>query len=187
MKSSNQCKILKAEFSKEILTRLDKDISNLNLCTSIDETLNNLDNIFMILKSSLPTLPLIKLPEMHEGLSHVKSNYLTLQTDKGELIFEVIKFTGNQSTGLHTHPEFLIDEIIEGSIEELNYKENSDGNYIYCGRDIRQVGSMRRTHTTCGLPHDVCAKDSPCISFALSLGKRSVETIASEKAFREIK
>lgn len=184
MKSSECCKVIYTSFSKKTSLTLNEHISRLNSSTTIDETLNHLEFIFLKIKSLLMTTEDLVTPNLEMGLSHVKVNYVNQEIKQGELVFEIIYFTGDKSTGLHTHPEFIIDEIVQGSIEEINYKLTDDGNYKYCGRVIRKEKDFRTIHNVCGMPHDVCAKDSPCISYSLSLGRRCVEIIPSEKTVK---
>lgn len=181
MKSSNYCQINQCSLSPEDDKFIEDSIAHLEKSDTPETTLAALEDIFHYLKDKVSLKP-SRAPDCTKTLSHIKDSYYTKKTKLGCLIFEVLFFTGNKFTGLHTHPEYLVDEIIQGSIEEKIYsKDKVTGKYEYQESILRSESNRRVSYRPCGLPHDVCAKEAPCISITLSLGKKSVESICQEK------
>lgn len=119
---------------------------------------------------------------INSKVSHVKELLFAQKTSLGQLKVEVIYFGNKVSTGLHIHPEFIIDEIFYGGLVESVYKKTSDG--IHHGpvfsplkTERRLVGDYRISYDMDGLPHDVIGIEDINISLCLSLGKKPMEMV----------
>ncbi len=108
--------------------------------------------------------------------SHLKLRLLELDTPRGVLKFEIIYFTGVSTTSPHTHPEFVIDEIISGTLQEEELI-SKNGVYQVQQAHLREDKDIKAYFDPSGSPHKVKAVHGPCKSFCLSLGFNSVTSL----------
>lgn len=143
-----------------------------------DKILEDLKLIFHSLKKQVLSLGV--KPLAIAGQSHAKVNYLERETIHGTLKFETLFFTGDKYTGVHTHPEFVVDEVIEGSLKEKNFEPCKNDHYHFSGTTIREASDRVEVFCDDGFLHNVCAEDEGCFSACLSLGKKKVVMISEE-------
>jgi hypothetical protein len=119
--------------------------------------------------------------DLQPGLSHSKIILVNEPTTMGTLLLEVICFTGEKATTLHLHPEFMVDEVLYGTLREDCYKPIENGQYDFSQTLIRTAGSQRDIFDPDGHPHQVTAEKGPCVCLCLSLGKNDVRSIEDAK------
>ncbi len=157
---------------------VEKYIENIENEKCQDKILENLKIIFKVLKKQV--LELGVKPKAIPGQSHAKVNYLERETIHGTLKFETLYFTGDKFTGVHTHPEFVVDEVIEGSLKERNFEPCENDHYHFCGTTIREASDRVEVFCDDGFLHNVCAEDEGCFSASLSLGRNKVVMVPEE-------
>ena len=86
-------------------------------------------------------------------------------------------FRENKTTLLHTHPEFIIDEIISGSFRESLYMKNNKGEYELVNAETKIKGDILRVCDPSGHPHKITAIGGDCITACLYLGHEYVKLI----------
>lgn len=114
-----------------------------------------------------------------ETISHKKKALLEESTAWGTLRLELLVFTGKKYTGPHTHPEFVLDEILNGELIEKELC--GEGNSLEVKRDhYRKTGDWVQSFDPQGRPHNVTAINGPCLSLCLNLGKNPVSFISGK-------
>ena len=111
-----------------------------------------------------------------QGESHSKILYYEKSTTHGKLKIEGMHFSGDCPTSLHTHPEYIVDEIISGKLEEKCY-EIDDNNLVQSEVNIRQENCFKAEFDPSGNPHRVTALEGPCVVLSLCLGHNQVEVL----------
>lgn len=162
----------------------EKDILNdfiveLNSSSSTDMILKKLDIIFDFFKQYALKLENLGEMQVDKGASHSKMIYFERETLFGDLRFECMNFTGDCFTFLHTHPEFVVDEIIEGRLAEKIFEERENSLYFFLKTETRNEGDRRALYDQSGLPHKVCAIDGRCLSLCLTLGFQQVRKVTA--------
>ena len=109
--------------------------------------------------------------------SHVKQRLLEHSVVAGRLVFELMCFTGASWTEPHIHPEYVIDEIIAGSLEEHMYQLQQDNAYHGVQQHVRSCGDRRVLHDPEGCPHRIRSADGCAVVLTLYLGTRPVQPI----------
>ena len=114
-------------------------------------------------------------------LSHLKQVFFDVPTEAGALCFELIYFTGNAWTALHRHPEYVMDEIIAGTLEEHLYQRDktSQGNYNLIRKCQRPAEDTRVIYDPEGSPHNVRGSSDACLTLCLYLGTQVMQNIES--------
>ena len=105
--------------------------------------------------------------------SHYKKILHQEETHEGRLTIALTYFTGRKSTGLHIHPEYIIDEVIHGQMIENLYKKEGEL-YIFDRKRFRLTGDKRRIDCPMGHPHDVIAHVDPCVTLCLTMGQKEM-------------
>ncbi len=138
-----------------------------------------LEDIFIYFKDLIGKNVLTEKLSISKGVSHGKVSFCRIDTNHGKLRFEKMHFCQNIPTVLHTHPEFIIDEIILGSLSEECFRKNGNGLYSYQESHNRQVGDRQKVYDPFGHPHKVIAKNEDCLTACLYLGHEDVKEIFS--------
>lgn len=172
--SSVQCVQDKYEFS--ICEEFDAMVKNLDKLSTSEEILESLEDIFKLTKQKVLAKNHINNIDLCDQSSHIKLLYCEKEINHGTFKIEAMQFTGVKPTCLHTHPEFVIDEVISGELVEESFAFNTDDTLTFSQRDIREEGSFKKVYDPSGNPHKVTAKGAPCITLCISLGKNIVES-----------
>lgn len=158
-----------------------------SLCTDPQSNLQLLQQMFTVLTAlvqrevALSALqpPITCATEDADAVSHIKQRLLDIPVSPGQLTFEVMYFTGLAWTKPHLHPEYVVDEIITGRLQEHLYRVHQDGTYSGIKNRIRTAGDRRAIYDPEGFPHNVTGTESdPCIMLTLCLGTRAVAPIS---------
>tara|TARA_B100001971_G_scaffold215195_1_gene260288 strand:+ start:113395 stop:113886 length:492 start_codon:yes stop_codon:yes gene_type:complete len=156
---------------------LEKYINQLEEIKNQEDVLSLLKELYVQLKEDTSIEDLFSEDELASENSHVKKLLLDQPTKLGNLKFEVMFFTGKKYTPTHTHPEFVIDEVVEGKLEERIYRCLGDGKYEFVKSEIRDVNDMRMINCEQGYPHEVIGKGDKNFTLCLTLGHDKVEPI----------
>lgn len=116
-----------------------------------EEEINKCSKELKFKKKESPNLP----------CSHFKEVIYKKTTKWGDLSVEMMLFTGEEYTGFHTHPEFVVDKILEGRLIEID--ENGDV-------DHRKEGCVRSSFDPKGMPHNVKGDNGTCVTLCCYLG-----------------
>ncbi len=152
--------------------------NELTYLSSSQEVEGWLDSLYFLIKKRVNELNLTDYPCSFEAKSHCKKTLLQRKTHLGTLSFEVMYFSEGNETGAHSHPEFILDEIIEGALEETQLEKK--GNFFVSKEKklVRSCGDKRMIYDPNEFyPHNVRAINGPCLVFCLSLGSKKVESI----------
>lgn len=145
---------------------------------SPEDTLSILHKLYLTLRSTALSHPFFL--ENFENIpgSHIKDNLVRWSCPYGLLNLDALLFTGNEYTGSHTHSEYIIDEVISGSLYERKYSRTGS-KYYHCGSEIRKTDDPPRLcYDIKGLPHNVIGHQGSCSSLCLSFGHQEVHPIA---------
>lgn len=143
--------------------------------------LEHLKEMYLLLKNQTQYENLFSPDELNSTESHVKKLIINEKSKHGTLKFEVMFFTGKKYTPTHTHPEFVIDEVVNGRLKEKIYKCIGEGKYEFEREEVRNVGDLRLINCDQGYPHEVIGLDEKNITLCLSLGHDKVEPICESK------
>ncbi|MCB0357659.1 MAG: hypothetical protein KDD40_11655 [Bdellovibrionales bacterium] len=151
------------------------DFHNNDLSRSTKDILHQLKSIFFSIKQDLI------IPEFSDFVFNNKSSHGKLELFKGQYVdyylkVELIFFTGEAWTGEHTHPQFVIDEVLSGQLQEQNFKKIHN-KYQASTLLNREQGNFRAIFDKDGHPHNVIALNGPALVLCLSLGTCAVESI----------
>ena len=160
---------------------LNQYLENINKLNSSDEILGYLKDFYVHLKEDTKIEGLFTHDELNSNESHVKKLILNEKTNHGTLKFEVMYFTGKKYTPTHTHPEFVIDEVVKGKLEEKIYRCTDDGKYEFVKTDIRPTNDLRLINCDQGYPHEVIGLDKLNFTYCLSMGHEKVTPICESK------
>lgn len=105
--------------------------------------------------------------------SHYKQILHESEGANGTLIIALIYFTGTKPTGLHIHPEYIIDEVVHGKMIESVYKKDGD-EYVLDKEHFRQKGERISSYCLKGAPHSVIASEGVCVTLCLVFGKNKM-------------
>lgn len=140
------------------------------------ERLVELQRLMTLMKRSVNFETLTQSFSKDCGESHQKEVIFETMTAQGYLCFEVIHFTGKAFTSLHLHPEYVVDEVVRGTLKEENYRLQHG---VYRKEDvvIREAGDSRQSFDPQGMPHRVIAQGGSCYTYCLSLGTHGVRAV----------
>lgn len=115
-------------------------------------------------------------PEDIKDISHLKETKFEKQTLMGLLKLELMYFGNSYWTGLHSHPEYVIDKVISGSLREKTYCLIT---HSYKQENLRVSSEFSRNlyDPQEGFPHNVIGNEPLNISLCLTLGFNSVKNI----------
>lgn len=160
---------------------LSESIDRINSLDKNKELLFELFELYQILKVDKFHGVDFSEEELNSNDSHVKKLLYSLDTNHGELKFELMFFTGNKYTITHTHPEFVIDEVISGELKEKIFQCNADGTYQFVKEEVRSLGDIRKVNCNQGYPHQVIGNSKNNFTLCLTLGHDKVEPICESK------
>jgi len=147
-----------------------KYLSNKNL---------SVDDVSIYLRSCLTDISKkIRLPQLDfdDSLTYRKKILEEVQTPFGELKIAYIKFFKNRFTSLHTHPEFVAELVITGSMLEQCYEEVD--NKLLFKNEVVHDGPLLIDKYCCeGSPHRVCAETEACEVLMITLGHNKGRSI----------
>lgn len=160
---------------------LTKDSISQNIIYLIDSTTSS--EIILSLMNDLFThlIQIIDSKTIFKNLvgaphdSHSKILFFEEYLVHGNLRFEKMQFFKGVSTVLHSHPEYLVDEIMSGSLLEQNFEKNIYDLYTPLSSRVRQEGHRTQVYDPLnGHPHKVVAQGADCLTLCLYLGKNYV-------------
>lgn len=139
------------------------------------EKASMLKRIFEFFRYKLhETTELTKFPICNE--SHMKKQLFQAKRGGETLKVELIYFTGLKWTEPHIHPQYLVEWVLDGEIQEQKFKLEH-GKFIDSGQNTRRAGDYRMVCAEDGHPHRVRGHDGPAFVLCVSLGTREVEPI----------
>ena len=134
------------------------------------EKLSILSEMFETLKQSVDVTEILRINRWdQEFKSHVKKCLYEKAFGQNILRFELLRFNHLISTPLHTHPHYVVDEVVQGSLFEELYQRQNNSFQLH-EKQVRTVGSRRELFDVDGSPHKVRALSQKCISLCLSFG-----------------
>jgi hypothetical protein len=116
------------------------------------------------------------IPFSQGSASHFKKVLFEERIGSEYLKICLVYFTGKAWTGPHTHSEYLVEEILTGSLKEQKY-DLARGAYVPAGSEIRETGEYRAIYSPDGFPHNIIAHGGPSLVLNLSYGVAEVEPI----------
>lgn len=152
-------------------------INKLESVNAPEEILNVMHSIFDLLKRLIGPENLFKTFLVNSFESHGKEILLKLNTKHGTLRFEKMLFCEQRETELHTHPEFIVDEILEGFLIENQFKLVNGINFEYSHTLQRNPGNLQKVFDPKGHPHKVHSLKGDCMTICLYLGHQYVERV----------
>jgi hypothetical protein len=158
----------------QALIDLIHEMENLNLS---GEILLVMEKIHHLIKVIIGEKVLLEKLPMSSSDSHAKEIFLEYPTRHGILRFEKMHFQSRIPTILHTHPEFIMDEVMAGSFMEAIFRRKSSGEYEEWKVEKRNRGETLRIHDPAGHPHTITAMEGDCITACLYLGQNYVKAI----------
>lgn len=167
--AKEKCKFYQKEEVKDLLDSIDNEKES-------KLVLDKLFQLYKVLKKLAFELDNLGDIPAKDGCSHAKVLYLEELTNHGTLKFECMYFTGDCYTALHTHPEYVIDELIDGELIEDEFELRND-EYISTNQIKRVDNDLRKSFDPSGLPHRVCAAKDGATTLCLSLGKNKVKML----------
>lgn len=151
-------------------------INKLESVNTSEEILEVMGLMFEFIKGSIGPDNLFKTFKVNSKDSHGKEILLKLNTIHGTLRFEKMLFCEQRETELHTHPEFIVDEILEGFLIENQFSMN-DLNFKYSHTVQRNPGHIQKVYDPKGHPHKVHSLKGDCLTVCLYLGHQYVEKV----------
>jgi hypothetical protein len=88
-------------------------------------------------------------------------------------------FSGDCYTCLHTHPEYVVDEVIKGQLSERRYQLDDREEATFKTDHKRAEGSFQSNYDVKGNPHTVSGFEGSCTLLSLSLGHNPVESFST--------
>lgn len=168
--------MLNSEFNVHVQPSINSTLSELLFqFPRMNENRTFLLDFFEMFKSSIGDSPQI-LNFTESDTSHQKKCLFQKQEHGQTLKVELIHFTGLHWTGPHIHPQFLMEWIISGTLEEQCYS-HINGEYRANAIQVRYSNDFRMIDDPSGHPHNVRSKEGCCQVLCLSLGSTPVTPI----------
>lgn len=136
-----------------------------------------LELIFSHIKKTLGEDLLKQRISSYQDQSHCKEIYFSLKTTHGLLRFEKIQFNLNKKTNLHVHPEYILDEVLCGSLEESLYQKTKSGCFKVSKIIRKNAGHVSKIYDPHGHPHKVESKKRQTMTACLYLGHEDVKEV----------
>ncbi len=169
---------LNEKLSPHLVKKLNELVIILNHSFDSKEVLNALSEIITQVKLELAPNYLCRDLKIIDGESHAKEVIFQAQCDLGILKVEKIQFISEVFTCLHTHPEYLVDEVIEGELIEREFKILINSQFQNTNTLIRPVSDRRLVYDPSGHPHIVSSSTSKCKTISVSLGFKEMEILS---------
>ena len=169
--AKEKCKFYQDQEVKDLLDSIDSEKDS-------EIILDKLFELYKVLKELAFGIDNLGDIPAKDGCSHAKVLYLEELTNHGTLKFECMYFTGDCYTALHTHTEYVIDELIDGELIEEEFELQGD-EYVSKNKIRRVDNDLRKSFDPGGLPHRVCAVKDGATTLCLSLGKNKVQMLTN--------
>ena len=133
-----------------------------------------MEDLFVLVKDVVLTKnSLLSFPMVNQ--SHIKKSLLHIEREGLKLNVELIYFTGVCWTGAHTHPEYMVEEVLEGTLHEQEFVSSKP--LLKGQQQLRNKGHYRSQFDPQGHPHNVIGYRGTSLVLCLTYGKNSVTPI----------
>jgi hypothetical protein len=170
-------KCVQKKYNFQVVSDFSSIVESLDDIRCNEKILCELENIFNSVKEFIISGKDLGNIDCVKEASHAKILYFEKETKHGTFKIEGMHFSGSCFTCLHTHPEYVVDGVISGSLEEKIYGVDSQGHHTLRESVVRDQDSFRAHFDDRGYPHKVKAIDGPCIVLSLCLGHNKVESL----------
>ena len=171
-------KCVQDKYDFKVVNEFSKLTENLDLLECNEDILSEMRSLFKVAREIIiPGEDLCNI-DCLESTSHSKILYFEKETKHGVFKIEGMCFSGARFTCLHTHPEYVVDEVIKGKKKEKSY-HFCEENLSFDGEHMRAEGSFESRFDLEGNPHKVSGLEGPCTLLSMSLGHNSVKSFST--------
>ncbi len=114
------------------------------------------------------------------GLEYTKNVFLLFPTHLGLVHTACICFPEYQTSIPHTHPELVVEKVLEGTLYEIHFHQNEKA-FEYTGTTELKEGSFISSCSDLGYPHSVRGKNGPVRTIATFAGFEGMRKISSKE------
>jgi hypothetical protein len=172
-------KCVQDKYDFQVVGNFSQLTENLDSLECSEQILGELRDIFKIAKDIIVPKNDLRNIECLESTSHSKILYFEKETKHGKFKIEGMCFSGDCYTCLHTHPEYVVDEVIKGQLSERSYQLDDQEEATFEIEHKRSEGSFQSSFDIEGNPHTVSGLEGPCTLLSLSLGHNCVESFST--------